>query len=370
MAGGRAWWIAPSYPMSMVGWRLIKSLVRPVAGVTTRLTDKQVLFPNSGEIRVRSADNPDSLRGEGLDFVVLDECAFMKEAAWIESIRPALSDRQGRAMFISTPKGRNWFWRLFQRGLDEHDTEWAAWRFPTSDNPFITDEEIEAAKAGLPERIFRQEYNAEFIEDAGGIFRGVMDRAILSPLNSPIAGRQYAAGVDIASKVDYTVVCVMDVASREMVYMDRFNRVDYPMLEDRLAALYKRFNLESMTVEDNSIGQGVFDHLNQRGLNVIPFHTSNTSKHTIIQNLASAFEHKDIKILTDPVLVGELQAFEGSRTTGGAFKYGAPEGMHDDCVMALAIAWHSISAPPAAGVLITDIDKNVYKSRRRKSVWD
>ena len=209
-----------------------------------------------------------------------------------------------------------------------------------------------------------------FIDDAGGTFRGVMDCAILTPLDAPAEGRQYAAGVDIAAKVDFTVAVIFDVATKEMVYMDRFNRIDYNMLEDRLAALYRRFNLQSMTIEDNSIGLPVFDHLRARGLNVIPFHTSNTSKHTIISGLAAAFEHREIKILNDPVLVGELQAFEGKRTPGGAFTYSAPAGLHDDCVMALAIAYQGISQPPPAGEIITDIPMSTYKSKRRKSIWE
>src|SRR4030067_198797 len=116
--GGRAWWVAPSYKMSEVGWRPIRRMAGKV-GAEVRKADRQVIFPGGGEVAVRSADNPDSLRGEGLNLVILDECAFMQEEAWTEALRPALSDRQGKAIFISTPSGRNWFWRLWQRGLQD-----------------------------------------------------------------------------------------------------------------------------------------------------------------------------------------------------------------------------------------------------------
>ena len=142
LQGGRAWWVAPSYKMANVGWRLSLQLAIQAPNVDIRRADKAFMFPTGGEVWIRSADNPDSLRGEGLDFAVLDECAFMKEDAWTHSLRPALSDRQGRAMFISTPKGHNWFWRLFQLGQDKTNREWQSWSFPTSDNPFIVDEEI------------------------------------------------------------------------------------------------------------------------------------------------------------------------------------------------------------------------------------
>src|SRR5690554_3151365 len=104
--GGRAWWVAPSYPMATVGWRGIKHLAKQIPGITAREVDRLIELPSGGSIQVRSADNPDSLRGEGLDFLIIDEAAFVREEAWTEALRPALSDRQGRAMIISTPKGR------------------------------------------------------------------------------------------------------------------------------------------------------------------------------------------------------------------------------------------------------------------------
>ena len=119
-------------------------------GAEVRKVDRQINLPGGGMVGVRSADNPDSLRGEGLDYVVLDECAFMSETAWTEALRPALSDRQGGALFISTPKGRNWFWRLYQRGLED-GVEWMAFRFPTSANPHIPPPEIDAARDSLKE---------------------------------------------------------------------------------------------------------------------------------------------------------------------------------------------------------------------------
>jgi len=343
--GGRAWWVAPTYPVASVGWRLIHRMARQVPGAVIRQGDRMVTFPNGGEIQVRSADNPDSLRGEGLDFVVMDECAFIQEDAWLEALRPALSDRKGRAMFISTPKGRNWFWRLWQKCLDDQDHEWRGWQLPTADNPYIDPVEIEAARRGLPERIFAQEYLAEFLDDAGGVFRRVMEAATARQLDAAQPGRAYIAGVDIADKQDYTVISIIDAAEREQVFMDRFHQVGYEALEDRIHAAYRRFNVQTMIIEDNSIGQPVIDHLRNRGMNIVPFHTSSTTKTPIIQALQSAFEHGSIRILNDPTQIGELQAYESKRTASG-FSYSAPAGMHDDTVMALAFAWQAVSTPP------------------------
>jgi phage FluMu gp28-like protein len=338
--GGRAWWVSPSYKTSEVGWRPLRRMGGKI-GAEVRKVDRMINLPGGGSVQVRSADDPDSLRGEGLDFVVLDENAFMKEEAWTEALRPALSDRQGGALFISTPKGRNWFWRLHQRG-NNGDGEWASFQFPTSSNPYIPQEEIEAARRALPERIYNQEYLAMFLDDAGGVFRRVMEAATATEQIEPDPEHQYIAGVDVASLVDFTVVIVMDVTTGEMAFMDRFNRVDYSVLEDRLEAVYNRFNLDMMTIEDNSIGQGVVDHLRNRGLSINTFTTTNSTKHAAVTALQSAFEHGRIKIINDPVLIGELQAFEAKRNSSGTFTYSAPEGMHDDSVMSLALAWHGL----------------------------
>lgn len=340
--GGRAWWVAPSYKIAQVGWRPLQRLTRRVPGAIVRLADMSVTFSSGGEVAIRSAENPDSLRGEGLDFVVLDECAQIKQEAWGEVLRPALSDKLGKALFIGTPKGRNWFWEIYQRGIRKDDG-YSSHTYPTSANPHILQSEIDAARKELPEMIFRQEYLAEFIDDSGGVFRRVQEAARVDPVTEPQPGRQYTAGVDVAASIDYTVVTVMDVASREAVYIDRFNRVDYNVLIDRLEAVYRRFGMDTMKIESNSIGQPVIDAIQVRGMNVIPFMTTSATKQAIIQNLQAAFENGEIGIINDPVLIGELLSFESKRNASGSFGYSAPDGMHDDCVMSLAIAWDAVN---------------------------
>lgn len=346
--GGRAWWVAPTYKISEVGWRPLRRIARRIPGVEIRQVDREVILPNGGAVSVRSADNPDSLRGEGLDFVVMDEAAFNKPEAWAEALRPALSDRKGRALFISTPRGRNWFWDLWMRGQrGEHDYQ--SWRYTTYDNPHIDPAEIDAAKRELPELIFRQEYLAEFIDNEGAVFRRVQEAATVEQIQAAQDGRQYVAGVDVASSVDYTVVTVMDVQARQAVHIDRFNRVDYNVLADRLHGTYKRFGMDAMTVEANSIGQPVIDMLRGRGMTIIPFTTTSATKQAIIQGLQAAFEHGEIGIPNDPVLIGELLSFESKRSPSGSFSYSAPDGMHDDTVMSLAIAWQALQ--PAVQVV-------------------
>jgi len=336
--GGRAWWVSPTYKTSAAGWRPLRRLGSQI-GAEVRRVDRQVILPGGGTVEVRSADNPDSLRSEGLDFVVLDECAFMTEAAWSEALRPALSDRLGKALFISTPKGRNFFWRNWQRGTDGGD--WASWQFPTADNPYIAAGEIETARQELPERIFRQEYLAEFIDETGSIFRRITEAATATE-SGPLPGHQYAMGVDWAKHQDFTAITVMDINTKSLAYMDRFNQIDYALQTNRLRALYEQYQPTVIVAERNAMGEPLIEQLQRDGLPVRAFTTSNATKAIIIDSLALAFERGDIHILPDRVLVGELQAYEATPLPSGTLRYSAPEGMHDDCVMSLALAWHAL----------------------------
>ena len=351
--GGRAWWVAPSYKMAAVGWRGISRLAEQIPGTRIGQVDRIVELANRGTVQVRSADDPQSLRGEGLNFAVLDECAFMREQTWTEALRPALSDRQGGAMFISTPKGRNWFWRLYQRGQDHLDGEWASWQKPTADNPYIAAGEIESARRDMPERIFQQEYLAQFLEDAGSVFRRVMDAATLPEQDGPTAGHQYALGVDWGKSADFTAIAIWDMTAQHLVALDRFNQIDYRVQRQRLGAICERWHPDVILAETNAMGEPIIEQLRADGLPVRGFTTTNASKAQIIEALALAFERGNIRVVTDSVLIGELQAYEMTRLPSGAIRYSAPEGVHDDTVMAAAIGYHAASAGALTGDLFT-----------------
>lgn len=348
LQGGRAWWVAPSYPMASVGWRMMKRLAVQIPGAVVRESDRLITMPGGGTVQVRSADDPDSLRGEGLDYLVMDECAFIRERAWTEALRPALADRRGRAMFISTPKGRNWFWRIWSA----QDSEWRSWRFSSYDNPFIEPTEIDAARRLLPERIFAQEFLAEFIDDAGGVFRGVMAAATAEQQERGQPGRAYVIGVDWGKHNDFTVLSVIDVGYRALVKIDRFNQIDYTVQTDRLRALCERFRPAAAVVERNSIGEPLIEMLLRQGLPIVPFNTTNASKAAIIDGLALAFERQSIQIVDDPVLLAELQAYEMERLPSGLLRYSAPDGLHDDCVMSLALAWAVVDDTQSVGGMV------------------
>jgi len=167
MQGKRAWWVAPTYSMALEGWKEIRTLGIDY-GCEVKEYEKTLYTPTGGQVTVRSADNPDRLRGAGLDFIVLDECAFIKEDVWKEVLRPTLTERRGGALFISTPRGFNWFSKLY----DEAETlpDWERWQLPTTTNPYVPLDELEVAKKEIGSFLYNQEYEAQFIEQSGGLF--------------------------------------------------------------------------------------------------------------------------------------------------------------------------------------------------------
>lgn len=168
MEGKNAWWVAPTYAMAMEGWKTIRQ-VGADYGMEIKESEKTIYTKAGGFVTVRTADNPDRLRGAGLDFIVLDECAFIKEQTWKEVLRPTLTERKGGALFISTPKGFNWFAKIYEEA--EKKDDWDRWQFPTEANPRVDIKELETAKKEIGSFLYSQEYDAQFVEQFGGLFK-------------------------------------------------------------------------------------------------------------------------------------------------------------------------------------------------------
>ena len=171
-------YIAPSYRMAkQIVWEDLKNMLRDVNWVK-RINESELTITliNNSQIMLRSADNKDSIRGVGLDFVVIDEAADVDEEAWTAVIRPTLSDRQGSALIIGSPKGRNWFFDLYENA--KHLQEWQSWQFTTADGGNVSESELAQAKVDLDERTYQQEYLAQFVNYSGVIYYAFGDHNI------------------------------------------------------------------------------------------------------------------------------------------------------------------------------------------------
>lgn len=172
LRGGTVMWVAPSFDKAMIGWRLFEELSASLSGlITIKRGERRITTAAGGWISINSADSEGGLRGEGLSLVVVDEAAYIKDLQriWETELRPALTDRMGRAVFISTPAGYNYFYDLFC--MADSDPAWQSWQLPSSENPFLNQSELEEAHKQLPTLVYRQEYEAEFVQLEGALFR-------------------------------------------------------------------------------------------------------------------------------------------------------------------------------------------------------
>lgn len=295
-----------------------------------------------GSLTIKSTHYPDILRGAGLDFAVLDEAAFMENGVWSQVVRPMLTERRGSAMFLSTPYGRNWFWEIFKLGIDPEEPNWQSWQYTTADNPRISAEEIEAIRRTTPTHVYKEEYLAQFLSDAGQVFRGIDAVATVSAHNEPISGHRYVAGVDWGREDDYTAISIIDATTQQVVALDRFREIGWALQRGRIDALYRKWRPSVIWAESNSIGTVNIEALQADGLPVRPFVTTMSSKRPLIEGLALAIERGEIGLLQDPILLHELASYRMERLVGGGHRYNAPSGGHDDTVIATALAWHGV----------------------------
>lgn len=339
-SGGAVAWVVPTYRNSRPLWRFVEQHAA-TAGRLYR-SELSVSFQRGGYLTIYTADNDVSMRGESFDLVIIDEAAQIKEETWTDVIMPTLADRDGRAMLISTPKGRNWFWREF---IAADGKQSAAFTAPTSANPIPNIQRaFELARQRVSDRTYRQEWLAQFVEDGAGVFRTVRACATATK-REPYAG-QFVIGVDWGRTDDATVFVCVDADTKQMVDYDRMTQTDYALQRTRLRAMWDRWGHPPIIAELNSMGGPIVEQLQRDGMYVMGFNTTNASKGQIIDALALAFEQKTIGIIPDDVLLGELEAYESERLPSGLVRYSAPAGLHDDTVMALALAWHFAARPP------------------------
>lgn len=373
-AGRKTLWGAPTYDQCNVAWGEMQHMAGAVAQFNR--SRMEVVLPTGGRIILRSLDDPDNARGHTADRVIVDEAPMIHERAWYDVLRPIISDTNGDALLMGTPKGHNWFWRECMAAKDAPDS--AFWQAPTlgvavedgrlvrrphpMENPSFPFAEAVRMYQTLPSKTFEQEFLAAFVDDAGLVFRNVRMVSTAQP-GKREEGHEYVFGVDWARSYDWTVVSVIDVTAKKQVEIDRFNRVDYAFQLGRLQAMHDHWKPYTILAESNAMGVPLIEQMQRNGLPVQAFTTTSATKSAAIEALALAIERGTVTLLADETQTGELEAYDMERLPSGVFRYGAPSGMHDDTVMALAMAWQACAIPPAIGGH-TDYMLNDARDRR------
>lgn len=345
----KIFWVSPTYAQARKPFdEILEGVFKANVIKSANKSTMEMKFNNGAIVYFKSVERPDFLRGYTADFMACDEAAYYTEEVWASVLKPMLLVRGRKCLFISTPRGSNWFKQMYDLGQSEDHPEYASCRMHYSQNPFIDKAEIEEAKRTLPEHIFAAEYEGSFVDSGTAVFTNIEATQFTQWPRGQ--GRHYA-GVDLGRQGDYTCCTIVDETGKVIeVYRD--NQREWSTMIDNIILLLRKYNAKAL-VEANGIGDVVFEQIKKQYKDAEPFITSSTSKQQIIESLIVAFNTQAIKIPAKELfapLAFELSIFEyqysaRSRTV----QYSAPHGFNDDTVMSLAIAWRAKEAMANTG---------------------
>jgi hypothetical protein len=329
------WWVAPYFTVAQMAYRRFqKEVPRSLVSKIDR-KNACIHMISGSEIWFKSGDNPDSLVGEGIDLLILDEAARVRELVWQQTLRPNLSDpkRLGYCAMASTPTGHNWFFQEWIKGVDtelSREVLYESWAYKE------LGENIK-----LPRLVFLQEYGARFLEDLGSVFQNIKGAVVRGlddyQITPPELGTTYYMGVDLGKTDSFTVITIID-EDGFVVYWDRFRHHSWTFQVSKIIAAARRYNNAGILIDSTGLGDPIYDFIKVEYDNVYPFRITSNSKKEIIENLSIALQSDAISYPNIPELIRELSLFGAGRTAGGRIKYEAPKGWHDDAVISLALA--------------------------------
>lgn len=300
---------------------------------------KKVLTLHNGSyIDFGSAEKPEMMEGFGYDFAVLNEAGIIlkKKSLWENTLYPMIKHAAVRV--IGTPKGKNKFESLC--------AQYPTYTFTAHDSPYWTKEEIKEAKGTMTQEAFAQEMLAKFIASSGAVFRNIEENILGRLIKEPLPGKKYVLSADLAKHTDFTVIMVADADTSQVVYHDRFNQIDWGLQKARIIDAYNRFRCFYGVIDATGVGDGIFDDLTAAGLNLEGFKFTSTTKQELVSNLSVAMDNGDIHYPAIETLIDELGLYAYEQRANGQFSYSAPEGFHDDEVMALALVNRALNYKP------------------------
>lgn len=352
----RMWVVGPSYPQLDQAWEEFdhRFAEMPQTGdhsiLETRcpLVDEKTRFLiNDGRLQFKSADNPKSLQNVALDWVWITEAQDIPDSVWYNQISPMLHSPGVLGWAVvegHSPKPGSFFEKLFELGQGDHpDIE--SLHFNTEDSPHIDWNAILLEAENMPYEAFRAEYYSETPSELGRAFNeDAIKLCIGGDLEIPQEGISYVLGVDLGKQVDPTVITVMRKAQRRIVGFERLLKQDWTLQEDTIARMAEEWNNASVYIDETGLGAPIVDHLKKRGVRVKGINLTK-QKVEIVNKLAAAIEHENVRFPNIPVLIGELKNMRRyQKDRKGRYlkqeKIEAPLGSHDDCVVALALAFY------------------------------
>ncbi len=344
------WYVLPSEGQAKKVFRGFYEELYKMGLVKTKIASKGDIYIqliNGSKIEFKTSGTDNNLRGSDVNYMVLDEAAFINKETIQLAILPTMTAVGRKILIVSTPKGKNYFYELWMNAFNKDESiskDFKSFQFTSKDNtkaPAKMLELVESFRRTLPSAIFRQEFLAEWV-DSEAVFNHINELARILPIKQPNPKDRYYMGIDLALSTtgDYTVITLINNKG-EMVYMDRFRGVEAPEVCKRIENVHNLFMPVKTIIESNNQGLPLMQYLQGKIRNMEGFYTTNESKSLIINELIAAFSSKEIAVLNDDILKKELEAFIFKFSQTGKIRFEAASGFNDDCVMSLAFAWHN-----------------------------
>jgi phage FluMu gp28-like protein len=330
--------VAPSQEQALLGFeRALEFLHRAGARPTVRRTPAPTLTLGGSRLWARSAARGGMfLRGRKAHLIIVDEAAYVPEAVVSEVLVPMLADTGGQLALISTPRGKNYFYRYYLQGQEDGIRIWSL-RSPSWHNPLLSPTVLQMQASMMTSRQFQIEYGAAFLDAEGQVFRTEwVDRALL--LRLPNEGL-VVAGVDWARYRDYTALAVLQGAhdGARLLALHRWQGLSWAEQVGAVAAQLRQHAPVRILCDRTGVGDPLLETLQQEFPHAEGVAFTQTLKQSLIENLALMLEQGRLQLLPDPDLLRELYHFEATPTARGIRLEGAT-GVHDDLVIALALA--------------------------------
>lgn len=361
------WWIAPTYKVVKRGYaEVLKQLPEgvlahaPPPDTNFDAGRPAILrFKNGTRMEFYSAERPEGMLGAGVDYAVMDEAAIMPSRIWNQIVRPTLMDRLGGALMISTPRGRNWFYKCWLQGQDPEQRDWASWTFESWTNPTLPEGEVEDMRQSMPRLEYEQEVEAKFLaagsstfffEDQAIQYDRILENGLIEDAEgSLVAPKGFVAlGIDLARTNDYTVLYGARMSDRKNVYFERMQAITWPEQKRRIRRAVRRIQRAGaenvmLLMDSTGIGDPVVEDLEMEGYDVVPIKFTNESKGNMVRLLSKDLEENKAFILNDGQ-IDEFRNYTMELTPAGRMSYSAPEGEHDDVVAAKMLShWGCIN---------------------------
>ncbi len=362
------WQIAPSFRLARQSWREILSYLPREWVLNYSEADRTIKTINGGLIEIHSADDPESLVSVGLDMVLITEAARIRDLELVIANLEARLSSPGRGpggkggiMIInSSPIGRNYFytlWKFGQKNLPDYDPAWESWTFTTWDNPYMAKRGEVVQKNGrtykenlerrMSDRLYRQNYLAEFLAEANSMFPKADDCAVrfkdLTEEQREEWGKvdpyeTYRIGYDPARSVDNSGVIVRN-SKGKVAKVDLMRGMDWDAQWDRIEFYSKYYNNAVVGFGKTGLGETIESQLIKRGLAVDPINEQGRNKEMLVEKLAVLIEQKRISYPDDELLLNELKDYEYKTVSGRTVYSNASSDGHDDLVMAMCFAF-------------------------------